>query len=156
MTCPTTPSGGETGTVHAAPQVSGTGWILAVGDPADASPDRPVRAGAATEVDGPPAKLWRARERAAAVSGGDVRVMPVYGAGYGGFRLARRPGGEDPGVVVRHPAGPGVVRRGGKGRTDRTGARDGAGAPGPGRRRPGRDVAGAGADGRGRGRGDGC
>ena len=37
MTCPTTPSGGETGTVHAAPQVSGTGWILAVGDPADAS-----------------------------------------------------------------------------------------------------------------------
>ncbi len=49
--------------------------------------------------------------------------MPVHGAGYGGFRVARRPGGEDPGVVVRHPAGPGVVRRGGKGRTDRTGAR---------------------------------
>ncbi len=37
MTCPTTPSGGETTTVHAALQVSGTGWILAVGDPSDAS-----------------------------------------------------------------------------------------------------------------------
>ncbi len=85
--------------------------------------DRPARAGAATEVDGLPAKPVRERERAAAVSGGDVRVMPVHGAGYGGFRVARRPGGEDPGVVVRHPAGPGVVRRGGKGRTDRTGAR---------------------------------
>ncbi len=37
MICSTTPSGGETSTVYAALQVSGTGWILAVGDPADAS-----------------------------------------------------------------------------------------------------------------------
>ncbi len=122
MTCPTTPSGGETSTVHAALQVSGTGWILAVGDPADASRTGLHRL-APHDVDGPPAKPVRARERAAAASGGDVRVMPVHGAGYGGFWLARRLEGEDLGVVVRHPAGPGVVRRGRKGRTDRTGAR---------------------------------
>ncbi len=122
MTCPTTPSGGNVSTVHAALQVSGTGWILAVGDPADASRTGLHRL-APHDVDGLPAKLWRARERAAAVSGGDVRVMPVHGAGYGGFRLARRLEGEDPGVVVRHPASPGVVRRSRKGRTDRTGAR---------------------------------
>ena len=36
MICSTTPSGGETSTVYAALQVSGTGWILAVGDPSDA------------------------------------------------------------------------------------------------------------------------
>ena len=49
--------------------------------------------------------------------------MPVHGAGYGGFRVARRPGGEDLEVVVRHPASLEVVRRSRKGRTDRTGAR---------------------------------
>ncbi len=37
MICSTTPSGGNVSTVHAALQVSGTGWILAVGDPADGS-----------------------------------------------------------------------------------------------------------------------
>ncbi len=33
----TAPSGGDASTVYAALQVSGTGWILAVGDPSDAS-----------------------------------------------------------------------------------------------------------------------
>ena len=108
--------------MYAALQVSGTGWILAVGDPSDASRTGLHRL-APHDVDGLLAKLWRARARAAASSGGPVRVMLVYEAGYGGFRVARRPGGEDPEVVVRHPAGPGVVRRGRKGRTDRTGAR---------------------------------
>jgi len=37
MTDSTTPSGENAITVHAALQVSGTGWILAVGDPSDAS-----------------------------------------------------------------------------------------------------------------------
>ena len=108
--------------MYAALQVSGTGWILAVGDPSDASRTGLHRL-APHDVDGLLAKLWRARARAAASSGGPVRVMLVYEAGYGGFRVARRPGGEDPEVVVRHPAGPGVVRRGRKARTDRTGAR---------------------------------
>ncbi len=122
MTCPTTPSGGNVSTVHAALQVSGTGWILAVGDPADASRTGLHRL-APHDVDGLPAKPVRARERAAA-SGGDVRVMLVYEAGYEGFRVARRPGGEDLEVVVRHPASLEVVRRSRKkGRTDRTGAR---------------------------------
>ena len=122
MTCPTTRSGGDVSTVHAALQVSGRSWILAVGDPSDMS-----RAGLhglePHDVDGLLGRLRRARERAAASSGGDVRVPLVYGAGYEGFRLARRLEGEDLGVVVRHPAGPGVVRRSRKGRTDRTGAR---------------------------------
>ncbi len=118
----TAPSGGNVSTVHAALQVSGTGWILAVGDPADASRTGLHRL-APHDVDGLLGKLWRARDRAAAASGGDVRVMPVHGAGYGGFWLARRLEGEELEVVVRHPAGPGVVRRSRKGRTDRTGAR---------------------------------
>ncbi len=122
MTDSTTPSGGETGTVHAALQVSGTGWILAVGDPADASKAGLHRL-APHDVAGLPGKLGRARERAAAVSGGDVRVMLVYGAGYGGFRVARRPGGEDLEVVVCDPASLEVVRRRRKAKTDRTGAR---------------------------------
>ncbi len=122
MTCPTTPSGGNVSTVHAALQVSGTGWILAVGDPADASRTGLHRL-APHDVDGLLGKLWRARDRAAAASGGDVRVMPVHGAGYGGFWLARRLEGEELEVVVRHPAGPGVVRRSRKAKTDRIDAR---------------------------------
>ncbi len=49
--------------------------------------------------------------------------MPVHGAGYGGFRVARRPGGEDLEVVVCDPASLEVVRRRKKAKTDRTGAR---------------------------------
>ncbi len=121
MTYPTTPSGGETTTVHAALEVSGTGWILAVGDPADASRTGLHRL-APHDVDGLLAKLWRARERAAA-SGGDVRVMLVYEAGYEGFWLARRLEGEDLGVVVCDPASLEVVRRRKKAKTDRIDAR---------------------------------
>lgn len=76
------PFDGETVTVHAALEVSGRSWILAVGDPADAS-----RTGLhglePHDVDGLLAKLWRARERAAAASGDPVRVPLMYEAGYG-------------------------------------------------------------------------
>ena len=61
MTCPTTRSGGDVSTVHAALQVSGRSWILAVGDPSDMS-----RAGLhglePHDVDGLLGRLWRARE----------------------------------------------------------------------------------------------
>jgi len=73
MTDPTTPSGGDAITVHAAPQVSGTGRVLAVGDPSDA-PGTGLHRLEPHGVDGLPGKLGRARERAAAASGGDVRV----------------------------------------------------------------------------------
>ncbi len=55
--------------------------------------------------------------------------MLVYGAGYEGFRVARRPGGEDLEVVVRHPAGLEVVRRRKKAKTDRIDARGMVRAP---------------------------
>ncbi len=116
-----TPFEGDVSTVHAALEVSGTSWILAVGDPSDTS-----KAGlhklAPHDVDGLLGRLGRARGRAA-VSGGDVRVMLVYEAGYEGFWLARRLEGEDLEVVVRHPASLEVVRRKRKVRTDRIDAR---------------------------------
>ncbi len=118
----TTPSGGNATTVYAALQVSGTSWILAVGDPADASRTGLHRL-APHDVDGLLGKLGQARDRAAAVSGGDVRVMLVYEAGYEGFRVARRPGGEDLEVVVCDPASLEVVRRKRRAKTDRIDSR---------------------------------
>ncbi len=57
-----TPFGGDVSTVYAALEVSGRSWILAVGDPSDAS-----RAGLhglePHDVDGLLRKLWRARSR---------------------------------------------------------------------------------------------
>jgi len=100
--------------------VSGTSWILAVGDPSDASRTGLHRL-EPHDVDGLLGKLWRAR--AAAASGGDVRVMLVYEAGYEGFWLARRLEGEDLGVVVCDPASLEVVRRRRKAKTDRIDAR---------------------------------
>ncbi len=121
MTDSKTPFEGDITTVHAALEVSGTSWIPAVGDPSDTS-----KAGlhklAPHDVDGLLGRLGRARTRAAA-SGGDVRVMLVYEAGYEGFWLARRLEGEDPGVVVCDPASLEVVRGRKKVRTDRIDAR---------------------------------
>ncbi len=116
------PFEGNATTVYAALQVSGTGWILAVGDPSDASRTGLHRL-APHDVDGLLGRLGQARDRVAAVSGGDVRVMLVHGAGYEGFRVARRPGGEDPEVVVCDPASLEVVRRRKKAKTDRIDAR---------------------------------
>ena len=122
MTDSTTRSGENATTVYAALEVSGRSWILAVGDPSDVS-----RAGLhglePHDVDGLPGKLRRARERAAAPSGGDVRVMLVYEAGYEGFWLARRLEGEDLGVVVRDPASLEVAGGRKKAKTDRIDAR---------------------------------
>ena len=120
MTDSKTPFEGNVTTVYAALEVSGRSWILAVGDPSDTS-----RAGihrlAPQDVDGLLGRLGRARERAA--TGGDVRVMLVYEAGYEGFWLARRLEGEDVEVVVCDPASLEVVRRKKKVKTDRIDAR---------------------------------
>ncbi len=116
-----TPFEGNASTVHAALQVSGSSWILAVGDPSDTAGAGMHRL-APQDVDGLLGRLGKARTRAAA-SGGEVRVMLVYEAGHQGFWLARRLEGEDPGVVVRHPAGLEVVGRKRKARTDRVDAR---------------------------------
>ena len=91
----TTPLAGDAATGCAALEVVGASWILAVGDPSDAS--RTGLAGLAPhDVDGLPGRLGRARQRASA-SGGAVRVMLTYEAGYEGFWLARRLEGGDPG-----------------------------------------------------------
>ncbi len=84
-----TPFEGDASTVHAALQVSGTGWILAVGDPSDTSKAGPHRL-APQDMDG-----LSGRRRRAAASGGDVRVMLAYGAGHQGFRW---PGGWRAGI----------------------------------------------------------
>ncbi len=97
-----------------------TSRILAVGDPADAS-EAGLHRLAPHDVAGLPGKPGRAR--AAAVSGGDVRVMLVHEAGHEGFRPARRLAGEDPEVVVRGPASLEAVRRRRKAKTDRIDAR---------------------------------
>ncbi len=128
MTCPTTPSGGNATTVHAALEAGGTSWILAAGDPADASRTGLHRL-APHDVAGLLAKLGQARTRAAAVSGDDVRVMPVCEAGHEGFRLARRLEGEDLEVVVCDPASLEVVRRKRRAKTDRIDARKTVRAP---------------------------
>ena len=83
-----TPFEGNASTVQSALEVSGRSWVLAVGDPSDTSKAGMHRL-APQDVDGLLGKPGRARERAAA-SGGDVRVMLVYGAGHQGFRW---PGG---------------------------------------------------------------
>ena len=98
------PFTGEVTTVHAALEVSGTSWILAVGDSTAAS-KAGVHRLAPHDVSGLLAKLGQARERACA-SGGDVRVMLVYEAGYEGFWLARRLEGEDLEVLVCDPRQP--------------------------------------------------
>ena len=121
MTGSKTPFEGNGTTVHAALEVSGRSWILAVGDPSDTAGAGMHRL-APHDVDGLLATLGRARDRAGG-SGGHVRVMLVYEAGYEGFWLARRLEGEDVEVVVCDPASLEVVRRKKKVKTDRIDAR---------------------------------
>ncbi len=121
MTDSKTPFEGDVTTVYAALEVSGTSWILAVGDPSDTS-KAGVHRLAPHDVDGLLGRLGRARERAVGAAG-DVRVKLVYEAGYEGFWLARRLEGEDLEVVVCDPASLEVVRRKKKVKTDRIDAR---------------------------------
>ena len=114
------PSTDGTITVYAALEVSGKSWILAVGDPSDASRTGIHRL-KPHDVGGLLAKLGQARERASA--SGDARVLLVYEAGYEGFWLARRLEGEDLEVVVCDPASLEVVRRKKNAKTDRIDAR---------------------------------
>ena len=88
MTDSKTPFEGDVSTVQSALQVSGTSWILAVGDPSDTS-KAGVHRLAPHDVDGLLGRLWRARGRAVGAAG-DVRVKLVYEAGHQGFRW---PGG---------------------------------------------------------------
>ncbi len=121
MTDSKTPFEGNPTTVQSALEVSGTSWILAVGDPSDTAGAGMHRL-APQDVDGLLGRLGKARARAAA-SGGDVRVMLVYEAGHQGFWLVRRLEGEDVEVVVCDPASLEVVRRKKKVKTDRIDAR---------------------------------
>ncbi len=117
---PDTPFAQDAITVYAGLEVSGTSWILAVGDPCDASRTALHRL-APHDVGGLLAKLEQARERAA--SAGTVGVMLVYEAGYEGFWLARCLEGEDLEVVVCDPASLEVVRKKRRAKTDRIDAK---------------------------------
>ena len=96
-----TPFEGNVSTVHAALQVSGSSWILAVGDPSDTSGAGMHRL-APQDVDGLLGRLGKARTRAAA-SGGEVRVMLVYEAGHQGFRWPAGWRGRTPGLWSATP-----------------------------------------------------
>ena len=97
------PSGGEVNTLYVALEVSGTSWVVGIGDPGE--PGKVGKAGAG--ADGP------------------SRVLPTCEAGYEGFRLARWLGEHAPpvGVVIGDPASLEVARRGKKAKTDRIDAR---------------------------------
>ena len=116
----TTPLAGDATTGCAALEAVNSSWILAVGDPSDASRTGLHRL-SPHDVDGLLAKLGQARQRAPAPGG--ARVVLTHEAGYEGFWLARRLEGEDLEVVVVDPASLEVVRRRKKGRTDRIDAR---------------------------------
>ena len=116
-----TPLKAETTTIYAALEVSGKSWILALGDPTNASRTGLHRL-LPQDVDGLLRKIGQARCRASA-SGTGVRVLLTYEAGYEGFWLARRLEGEDLEAVVCDPASLQVVRRKKKAKTDRIDAR---------------------------------
>ncbi len=113
-------SEGETATIHAALEAGNRRWILGLGDPGDASRTS-LHKLPPQDVTGLPGKIGQARFRASA--SGSVRVALTYEAGCEGFRLARRPVGEDLEAVVCDPASLEVVRRKRKAKTDRIDAR---------------------------------
>ena len=113
------PSKGEINTLFVALEVSGTSWVVGIGDP---ELDRigmhklaPADTGGLLEKIG----------KACAGEGGPSRVLLTYEAGYEGFWLVRWLGGHAPeiDVVVCDPASLEVVRRKKKVKTDRIDAR---------------------------------
>ena len=114
------PSMGEINTLYVALEVSGTSWVVGIGDPLE--PDKvgmhklaPADTGGLVEKIG----------KACAGADGPSRVLLTYEAGYEGFWLARWLGERAPevDVAVCDPASLEVVRRKRRAKTDRIDAR---------------------------------
>ena len=114
------PSLGEVNTLYVALEVSGTSWVVGIGDP-----EQPDKVGmhrlAPADTAGLLGKIGTAR----AVADGPSRVLLTYEAGFEGFWLARWLGEHAPeiDVVICDPASLEVVRRKRRAKTDRIDAR---------------------------------
>ena len=114
------PSLGEVNTLYVALEVSGTSWVVGIGDP-----EQRDKVGmhklAPADTEGLLEKLGRAR----AGADGPSRVLLTYEAGYEGFWLVRWLGEHAPeiDVVICDPASLEVVRRKRRAKTDRIDAR---------------------------------
>lgn len=114
------PSMGEVSTLFVALEVSGTSWVLGIGDPVQ--PDKVgMHRLAPADTGGLLERIGKAR----AGADGPSRVLLTYEAGYEGFWLARWLGAHAPeiDVVICDPASLEVVRRKRRAKTDRIDAR---------------------------------
>ena len=116
------PSMGEVSTLFVALEVSGTSWVVGIGDP-----EQPDKVGmhrlAPADTAGLLGKIGTAR--ASAGADGPSRVLLTYEAGFEGFWLARWLGEHAPeiDVVICDPASLEVVRKKRRAKTDRIDAR---------------------------------
>ena len=113
------PSMGEVSTLYVALEVSGTSWVVGIGDPELDKIGMHKLAPADT------GGLLERIGKACAGEGGPSRVLLIYEAGYEGFWLARWLGEHAPeiDVVICDPASLEVVRRKRRAKTDRIDAR---------------------------------
>ena len=114
------PSMGEVSTLFVALEVSGTSWVLGIGDPV-----QPDKVGMHRLAPADTAGLLERIGTARAGADGPSRVLLTYEAGYEGFWLARWLGAHAPeiDVVICDPASLEVVRRKRRAKTDRIDAR---------------------------------
>ncbi|MDE0698307.1 MAG: transposase [Boseongicola sp.] len=114
------PSMGEVSTLFVALEVSGTSWVLGIGDPV-----QPDKVGMHRLAPADTAGLLERIGKARAGADGPSRVLLTYEAGYEGFWLARWLGAHAPeiDVVICDPASLEVVRRKRRAKTDRIDAR---------------------------------
>ena len=128
------PSLGEVSTLYVALEVSGTSWVLGIGDL-----EQQDKVGMHKLAPADTAGLLERIGNARAGDDGPSRVLLTYEAGFEGFWLARWLGEHAPeiDVVICDPASLEVVRKeeAGEDGPDRR-PQDGPCAPGLGRRRP--------------------
>ncbi len=114
------PSMGEVSTLYVALEVSGTSWVLGIGDP-----EQPDKVGMHKLAPADTAGLLEKIGNARAGADGPSRVLLTYEAGFEGFWLARWLGEHAPeiDVVICDPASLEVVRKKRRAKTDRIDAR---------------------------------
>ena len=114
------PSKGEANTLFVALEVSGTSWVVGIGDPR-----QPDKVGVHKLAPADTGGLLGRIEKACSGADGPSRVLLTYEAGYEGFWLVRWLGKHAPeiNVVVCDPASLEVVRRKKRAKTDRIDAR---------------------------------
>ena len=114
------PSLGEVSTLYVALEVSGTSWVVGIGDP-----EQQDKVGMHRLAPADTAGLLERIGKARAGADGPSRVLLTYEAGFEGFWLARWLGEHAPeiDVVICDPASLEVVRRKRRAKTDRIDAR---------------------------------